>query len=146
MKLQNYRCTTTKGSSSAARPTARIRRPGSLGKTGRAAVSVRIDSAQAMNGVGRASALSVRLEQFAHRNTVIAAEAVVALSDGAPWIQTVCEEILLGGKTTFILHLYHALEYASAAVQAVTSGGSGFVKAPANTSSGTGSNCRGAVG
>ena len=52
------------------------------------------------------------------RNGVLAAEEVVVLSDGAPWIRTVCEEILPGRKTTFILDLYHALEYASAAVQA----------------------------
>ena len=40
--------------------------------------------------------------------------------DGAPWIRAVCEEILPGRKTTFILDLYHALEHASAAVQEVT--------------------------
>ena len=82
------------------------------------AVSVRIDSAQAVNGVGRASEFAARLEQFAHRNGVFAAEEVVVLSDGAPWIRTVCEEILPGRKTTFILDLCRALEYASAAVQA----------------------------
>ena len=38
-------------------------------------------------------------------------------SDGALWIRTVCEEILPGWKTTFILDLYHALEYASAALK-----------------------------
>ena len=52
-----------------------------------------------------------------HRNGVFAAEEVVVLSDGAPWIRTVCEEILPGRKTTFVLDLYHALEYAAAAVQ-----------------------------
>ena len=71
-----------------------------------------------MNGAGRASEFAARLEQFSHRNGVFAAEEVVVLSDGAPWIRTVCEEILPAGKTTFILDLYHALEYASAAVQA----------------------------
>ena len=84
------------------------------------AVSVRIDSAQAVNGVSRPSEFAARLEQFVHRNGVLAAEEVVVLSDGAPWIWTVCEEILPGRKTTFILDLCHALEYASAAVQAVT--------------------------
>ena len=37
----------------------------------------------------------------------------------APRIRIVCEEILPGRKTIFILDLYHALEYASAALQAV---------------------------
>ena len=82
------------------------------------AVSVRIDSAQAVNGVSRTSEFAVRLEQFLHRNGVLAAEEVAVLSDGAPWIRTVCEEILPGRKTTFILDLCHALEYAAAAVQA----------------------------
>ena len=86
-------------------------------KTGRA-VSVRIDSAQAVNGAGRASEFAARLEQFSHRNGVLAAEEVVVLSDGVPWIRTVSEEILPAGKTTFILDLCHALEYAAAAVQA----------------------------
>ena len=84
------------------------------------AVNVRIDSARSVNGAGRTSEFAARLEQFLHRNGVFAAEEVAVLSDGAPWIRTVCEEILPGRKTTFILDLYHALEYASDAVQAVT--------------------------
>ena len=71
-----------------------------------------------MNGVSRASEFAARLEQFAHRNGVLAAEEVAVPSDGAPRIRTVCEEILPGRKTTFILDLCRALEYASAAVQA----------------------------
>ena len=90
------------------------------GRNGGAA-GVRIDSAQAVNGAGRASEFAARLEQSAHRNGVLAAEEVVVLSDGAPWIRTVCEEILPGRKTTFILDLCRALEYASAAVQAAAS-------------------------
>ena len=82
------------------------------------AAGVRIDSAQAVNGAGRASEFAARLEQFVHRNGVFAAEEVVVLSDGAPWIRTVCEEILPGRKTTFVLDLCHAFEYASDAVQA----------------------------
>ena len=82
------------------------------------AVSVRIDSARSADGAGRASEFAARLEQFLHRNGVFAAEEVAVLSDGAPWIRTVCAEILPGRKTTFILDLYHALEYAAAAVQA----------------------------
>ena len=75
-------------------------------------------AARPADGVVRASEFAARLEQFAHRNGVLAAEEVVVLSDGAPWIRTVCEEILPGGKMTFILDLYHVLEYASDAVQA----------------------------
>ena len=71
-----------------------------------------------MNGLSRSSEFAARLEQFLHRNGVLAAEEVAVLSDGAPWIRTVCEEILPGRKTTFILDLCHALEYAAAAVQA----------------------------
>ena len=82
------------------------------------AVSVRIDSARSADGAGRASEFTARLAQFTHRNGVLAAEEVAVLSDGAAWIRNVCEEILPGRKTTFILDLYHALEYASAAVKA----------------------------
>ena len=85
------------------------------------AAGVRIDSARSVNGVSRASEFATRLVQFLHRNGVLAAEEVVVLSDGAPWIRTVCEEILPGRKTTFILDLHHALEYASDAVQAAAS-------------------------
>ena len=82
------------------------------------AAGVRIDSARSADGAGRASEFAVRLAQFSHRNGVLAAEEVVVLSDGAPRIRTVCEEILPGRKTTFILDLCHALEYAAAAVRA----------------------------
>ena len=75
-------------------------------------------SARSADGVSRASEFAARLEQFARQNGVFAADEVVVLSDGAPWIRIVCEEILPGRKTTFVLDLYHALEYASDAVQA----------------------------
>ncbi len=41
------------------------------------------------------------------------------LSDGAPWIRNVCEEVLAGTGTTFILDLFHALDCAAAAVRAL---------------------------
>ena len=84
------------------------------------AVSVRIDSAQAVNGVSRTSDFAARLEQFGYRNALFKAEELVVLSDGAPWIRTVCEETLAGPEMTFILDLFHALEYAAAAVRDVT--------------------------
>ena len=45
---------------------------------------------------------------------------MAVLSDGAPWIRTACEEILAGRKVIFILDLFHALTYATAAAQALT--------------------------
>ena len=44
----------------------------------------------------------------------------MVLSDGALWIRKACEEILAGRKVIFILDLFHALQYADAAVKAVT--------------------------
>ena len=85
---------------------------------GSGAAGVRIDSAQSAGGAGRASDFGARLEQFGHRNALFEAEELVVLSDGAPWIRTVCEEILAGREMTFILDLFHALEQAAAAVQA----------------------------
>ena len=98
------------------RPDPKTGEPRTNRKSG--AAGVRIDSARSADGAGRTSEFAVRLAQFTHRNGVLAAEEVAVLSDGAPRIRTVCEEILPGRKTTFILDLCHALEYASAAVKA----------------------------
>ena len=93
--------------------------PGSALEDSRTA-GVRIDSAQAADGVSRASDFAVRLEQFGYRNALFKAEELVVLSDGAPWIRTACEEILAGPDMTFILDLFHALEKAADAVQDLT--------------------------
>ena len=74
------------------------------------AASVRIDSARAADGAG--------LRQFGLRNGLVAARELAVLSDGAPWIRNSCEEAFPGQETTFILDLFHALEYADAAVKA----------------------------
>ncbi len=79
------------------------------------AAGVRIDSAQAADGVSRTSDFAARLEQFGYRNALFKAEELVVLSDGAPWIRTVCEETLAGPEMTFILDLFHALDCAAAA-------------------------------
>ena len=41
------------------------------------------------------------------------------ISDGAEWIRNTCDEVLGGGKVTFVLDQFHALEYASDAVKAI---------------------------
>ena len=82
------------------------------------AASVRIDSARAADGAGWSSEFGVRLRQFGLRNGLFAARELVVLSDGAPWIRNSCEEAFPGQETTFILDLFHALEYADAAVKA----------------------------
>ena len=45
---------------------------------------------------------------------------MVVLSDGAPWIQTSCEEAFPGRKVIFVLDQYYALDCTDAAVKAVT--------------------------
>ena len=82
------------------------------------AASVRIDSARAADGAGWSSEFGARLRQFGLRNGLVAARELVVLSDGAPWIRNSCEEAFPGQETTFILDLFHALEYADAAVKA----------------------------
>ena len=84
------------------------------------AASVRIDSARAADGAGWSSEFGVRLRQFGLRNGLFAARELVVLSDGAPWIRNSCEEAFPGQETTFILDLFHALQYADAAVKAAT--------------------------
>ena len=73
-----------------------------------------------MNGVSQISDFAARPERFVYRNALFSAEELVVLSGGAPWIRIVREEILAGPEMTFILDLFHALDFAAAAVQAVT--------------------------
>ena len=83
------------------------------------AAGVRIDSARAADDPGWSSEFGARLRQFGLRNGLFAARELAVLSDGAPWIRNSCEEAFPGQETTFILDLFHALEYADAAVKAV---------------------------
>ncbi len=78
-----------------------------------------IDSAAAVGGVSRRSAFAGRLEREITRQGLREAAEVVTVSDAASWIRSVCGELLPGRKVTFILDLWHALEYAGAALRAL---------------------------
>ena len=83
------------------------------------AVSALIDSAAAVGGVSRASEFAGRLDRQLCRDGVCKAREVVLISDGAAWITNVADELLAGMKKTYILDVFHALEYASAALKAL---------------------------
>jgi len=61
----------------------------------------------------------MRLDREALRRGLHGAEDLVVISDGAEWIRNNCEELFGGGKVTFVLDMFHALEYASDAVKAI---------------------------
>jgi len=82
-------------------------------------VSALIDSAAAVGGVSRASGFAGRLDRQLCRDGVYGAGEVVLISDGAAWITNVADELLAGMRKTYILDVFHALEYASAAVRAL---------------------------
>ncbi len=71
-------------------------------------------SAAAPSGGRDPSEFASRLERGLHG----AGEPVV-ISDGAEWIRNTCEEIFGGRKATFVLDIFHALEYAADAVKAI---------------------------
>jgi len=83
------------------------------------AVSALIDSAAAVGGISRTSEFAGRLDRHLCREGVHEAGEVVLISDGAAWIANVADELLAGMRKTFILDVFHALEYASAAVKAL---------------------------
>ncbi|MCY3874406.1 MAG: hypothetical protein OXF88_08945 [Rhodobacteraceae bacterium] len=76
-----------------------------------------IDSAAAVGGVSRGSAFAGRLEREIVRQGLREADEVVVISDVASWVRNVCGELLAGRMVTFILDLWHAVEYASAALR-----------------------------
>ncbi len=47
----------------------------------------------------------------------------MVVSDGAEWIRSACGEIFGGRKVTFVLDMFHALEYAADAVRAILPAG-----------------------
>ena len=61
----------------------------------------------------------MRLEREALRRGLHGVEELVVISDGAEWIRNTCAEVFGGGKVTFVLDMFHALEYASDAVKAI---------------------------
>ena len=83
------------------------------------AVSALIDSAAAVGGVSRASEFAGRLDRQLCRDGACKAREVVPVSDGAAWITNVADELLAGMRKTYILDVFHALEYASAALRAL---------------------------
>ena len=78
-----------------------------------------IDSAAAAPGSRDPSDFAMRLDREALRRGLHGVEELVVISDGAEWIRNTCEELFGGGKVTFVLDIFHALEYASDAVKAM---------------------------
>ncbi|MDE0521187.1 MAG: hypothetical protein OXH79_04445 [Boseongicola sp.] len=72
-------------------------------------------------GVRKRGALRFRQApcREARRRGLHDAGEVVVISDGAEWIGNTCEEVLGGGKVTFVLDVFHVLEQASGAVKAI---------------------------
>ena len=89
---------------------------------GSGSVSALIDSAAAVGGVSRASEFAGRLDRQLRREGVYDAQEVILISDGAAWITNVADEPVAGMRKTYILDMFHALEYASAALRALASG------------------------
>ena len=86
-------------------------------------VSAAIDSAAAVGGLSSRSDFAARLGRLVHRMGLRDAGEIVVLSDGAPWIRNVCGELLAGQRVTFVLDLWHALDYAGAALRALVPDG-----------------------
>ncbi|MCY3672297.1 MAG: ISKra4 family transposase [Alphaproteobacteria bacterium] len=84
-----------------------------------ATFSCLIDSAAAASGSTEPSDFARRLGREAKRRGLHDAGEIVVISDGAEWIRSTCDELFGGGKVTFVLDLWHALEYASDAVKAI---------------------------
>ena len=78
-----------------------------------------IDSAAAPSGGREPSDFARRLDREARRRGLHDAGELVVVSDGAEWIRNACEEIFGCRKVTFVLDMFHALEYAADAVRAI---------------------------
>ena len=86
---------------------------------GSGTVSALIDSAAGRGGVSRTSDFAARLDRHLCREGAYRAKEAVLISDGAAWIASAADELLAGMRKTCILDVYHALEYASAALKAL---------------------------
>ena len=84
-----------------------------------ATFSCLIDSAATASGSAELSDFARRLGREAQRRGLHDARELVIISDGAEWIRNTCDEIFGGGKVTFLLDMWHALEYGSDAVKAI---------------------------
>ena len=78
-----------------------------------------IDSAAAASGGREPPAFAARLARGARRRGLHDAAEPVVVSDGAEWIRSTCDEIFGGRKVTFVLDMFHALEYAADAVRSI---------------------------
>ena len=67
-------------------------------------------SALTTDSVSRNSEFGARPKRVGLWNGLSVAEELAVLSDGALWIQNICEEILPGRNATFTFDLFHALE------------------------------------
>ena len=81
-----------------------------------------IDSAAAPSGSLERSDFAKRLEREARRRRLYDAKKLVVITDGAEWIRNTCEELFGDMTITFVLDVFHALEYASKAVNAIYRG------------------------
>ena len=81
-----------------------------------------IDSAVAPSGSLEHSDFVKRIDREARRCGLHDAKKLVVVTDGAEWIRNTCEELFGGMTITFVLDVFHALEYASKAVKAIYRG------------------------
>ena len=72
-----------------------------------------------MPGSRDPSDFAMRLDRETLRRGLHDAEELFVISDGAEWIRGSCDELFGGRKVTFVLDMFHALEYASDAVKAM---------------------------
>ena len=72
-----------------------------------------------MGRVSGASEFAKRLDRHLCRTGAYKSEEVVLISNGAAWITNVADVLLADMNKTYILDMFHALEYASAALNAL---------------------------
>ncbi len=82
-----------------------------------------IDSAAAPSGGREAPDFAARLDREARRRGPHDAAGPVVVSDGADWIPNACDGPFGGRRVTFVLDMWHSLEYASDAVKAILPAG-----------------------
>ncbi len=61
----------------------------------------------------------MRLAREALRRGLHGVEDLVVISDCAEWMRNTSEELFGGGKVTFVLDMFHAIEYAGDAAKAI---------------------------
>ena len=81
-----------------------------------------IDSAAAPSGSLEHSDFAKHLDRDARRRGLCDASKRIVTTDGAEWIRNTCEELFGDMTITFVLDVFHALQYASKAVNAIYRG------------------------